>query len=68
MIRAPVCFECQLENVFAIEGGPTCRHHENNGMKYWPEDWSKMPEDKRIEWLEKKQLANSQQKPICQKV
>ena len=53
------CFDCYLENVIAEVGSPTCRHHENSGLKWWPENWDKMDEGERIAWLEKKQLAIS---------
>ena len=58
-MNRPLCFECSLENIWAEEGSPTCPHHEHSGLKWWPENWDKMPEEERIAWLEKKQLAIS---------
>jgi hypothetical protein len=57
-MTAQLCPACLAANIIAPANGPTCRHSEPTGVKWWPENWSRMLESERVAWLEKKPKLN----------
>ena len=47
-----LCPLCLAVNIVASDTGPTCSH--TRGDDWWPENWDKMSDEARLEWLKEK--------------
>lgn len=51
-MRPNLCPECLRENRISTERGPSCPHHPETGVRFWPAWWTEPGmELRRLAWL-----------------
>jgi hypothetical protein len=58
--RPALCPDCRRENRIATVAGPTCPHHPQTGVRFWPAWWNEAGmELRRLQWLKTNQIKKT---------